>query len=40
MPQVVEELIANGRRVGAFEVEGDWLDVGQRDQLDLAREGA
>lgn len=39
MPAVLERLIADGLPVGAFELEGDWLDVGQRDQLDLAREG-
>ena len=26
-------------RVGAFEIEDDWIDVGQRDQLAHAREG-
>lgn len=40
MPQVIEGLLGDGERVGAFELEGDWLDVGQRDQLDLAREGS
>ena len=40
MPEVIEGLLADGGRVGSFEVEGDWIDVGQRDQLDLAREGS
>jgi hypothetical protein len=25
--------------VGAFEIEDDWIDVGQRDQLERARGG-
>jgi hypothetical protein len=29
----------NGERVGAFEIQDDWLDVGQRDQLRKARQG-
>jgi dTDP-glucose pyrophosphorylase len=40
MPEVIEGLLTDGWRVGSYEVEGDWIDVGQRDQLDLAREGA
>lgn len=39
MPDVIDGLLANGGSVGAFEVEGDWIDVGQREQLDLARQG-
>jgi dTDP-glucose pyrophosphorylase len=39
MPEVIDGVLAGGGRVGAFEVEGDWIDVGQRDQLAAAREG-
>jgi NDP-sugar pyrophosphorylase family protein len=37
MPDVVAAALAAGRSVGAFEIEDDWIDVGQRDQLDRAR---
>jgi hypothetical protein len=37
MPEIVAAALAAGRRVGAFEIEDDWIDVGQRDQLDRAR---
>jgi NDP-sugar pyrophosphorylase family protein len=37
MPDLVATALAGGRRVGAFEIEDDWIDVGQRDQLDRAR---
>ncbi len=40
MPEVIDELLGRGDPVGAFEVEDDWVDVGQRDQLIRAREGA
>jgi dTDP-glucose pyrophosphorylase len=39
MPELLEAALDRGERVGAFEVEGDWIDVGQRDQLDRARGG-
>ncbi len=39
MPGLLEGLIADGRPVGAFEIDGDWIDVGQRDELNRAREG-
>jgi len=39
MPEVIDTVLAEGGRVGAFEVEGDWIDIGQREQLDLARQG-
>ncbi len=39
MPELIARLLASGEAVGAFEVEGDWVDVGQRDQLARAREG-
>ncbi len=40
MPELIERLIADGERVGGFEVEGDWVDVGQREQLVRVREGS
>ncbi len=39
MPEVIERVLAAGQTVGAFEVEDDWVDVGQREHLALAREG-
>lgn len=39
MPDLIGELLDAGGRVGAFEIEDDWIDVGQRDQLDQARGG-
>jgi len=34
-----EECILRGDSLGAYEIEDDWIDVGQREQLQLAREG-
>jgi dTDP-glucose pyrophosphorylase len=39
MPEVIDRVLAAGEPVGVFEVEEDWVDVGQRDQLVRAREG-
>jgi dTDP-glucose pyrophosphorylase len=39
MPDLIEAVLERGDPVGAFEVEDDWIDVGQRDQLARAREG-
>ncbi len=39
MPEVVGRLLERGEPVGAFEVEDDWVDVGQREQLARVREG-
>lgn len=39
MPDVIDAALARGAPVGAFEVEDDWIDVGQGDQLRRAREG-
>jgi dTDP-glucose pyrophosphorylase len=39
MPRLVDDCIARGERVAAFEIEADWIDIGQRDQLKRAREG-
>ncbi len=40
LPDLLADAIARGEPVGAFEIEDDWLDVGQREQLERAREGA
>jgi NDP-sugar pyrophosphorylase family protein len=34
-----EECLRNDEKVGAFEIQDDWMDVGQRDQLRRARQG-
>ena len=39
MPELIGEVLDGGGSVGAFEIEDDWIDVGQRDQLDQARGG-
>jgi dTDP-glucose pyrophosphorylase len=39
MPDLIEEILAAGSLVAAFEIEDDWIDVGQREQLDRARTG-
>jgi dTDP-glucose pyrophosphorylase len=39
MPELIGRVLERGEPVGAFEVEDDWVDVGQRDQLARAREG-
>jgi dTDP-glucose pyrophosphorylase len=39
MPELLAQALAGREPVGAFEVEGDWVDVGQRDQLARVREG-
>ncbi len=39
MPDLVSAALARGERVGAFEIEDDWIDVGQREQLERARQG-
>jgi dTDP-glucose pyrophosphorylase len=39
MPDVLGQVLERGEPVGAFEVEDDWIDVGQREQLTKAREG-
>jgi dTDP-glucose pyrophosphorylase len=36
---LIENSIALGERVGAFRLIEDWIDVGQRDQLHVARHG-
>ncbi|MFH1475243.1 MAG: sugar phosphate nucleotidyltransferase [Chloroflexota bacterium] len=39
MPDLITDALARGEPVGAFEIEDDWIDVGQREQLDRARGG-
>jgi dTDP-glucose pyrophosphorylase len=39
MPDVIAEALARKMPVGAFEIEDDWVDVGQREQLVRARGG-
>jgi dTDP-glucose pyrophosphorylase len=36
-PDLIAELLADGVPVGAFEIEDEWIDVGQREQLAAAR---
>jgi dTDP-glucose pyrophosphorylase len=38
-PDLIGRLLERGDPVGAFEIEDDWIDVGQREQLARAREG-
>lgn len=37
MPELLSTVMASGGRVGAWEIEDDWLDIGQREQLERAR---
>ena len=37
LPALLEQCLARGETVAAFEIEDDWIDVGQRDQLKQAR---
>jgi dTDP-glucose pyrophosphorylase len=39
MPDLIATALNRGDRIGAFEIEDDWIDVGQREQLDRARSG-
>jgi NDP-sugar pyrophosphorylase family protein len=39
MPELIGDAIDRGEPVGAFEIQDDWIDVGQREQLDRARGG-
>jgi dTDP-glucose pyrophosphorylase len=40
LPELVGDAIERGESVGAFAIDDDWIDVGQREQLERAREGA
>ena len=37
MPDLIGRLLDRGEPVGAYEIEDDWIDVGQREQLESAR---
>lgn len=37
MPELLTRCIGRGEHVGAWEIEDDWIDVGQRAELDRAR---
>ncbi len=37
---LIQSCLDSGKRVGAWRVEDDWIDVGQRHELDRARNGA
>jgi NDP-sugar pyrophosphorylase family protein len=39
MPELVSGALERGEKVGAFEIEDEWIDVGQREQLERARRG-
>jgi NDP-sugar pyrophosphorylase family protein len=36
-PDLIADLLTAGEPVGAFEIEDEWIDVGQREQLAAAR---
>jgi dTDP-glucose pyrophosphorylase len=37
MPELIGRLLDLGEPVGAYEIEDDWIDIGQREHLELAR---
>ena len=37
LPALFDDCLARGERVGAFGIEGDWIDVGRQEQLKEAR---
>lgn len=39
MPELISRAMQTGASIGAWEIEDDWLDVGQHDQLERARGG-
>jgi dTDP-glucose pyrophosphorylase len=39
MPDLIGDALARDEAVGAFELEDDWIDIGQREQLERARRG-
>lgn len=39
LPSLIEECLSDGIPVGGFEIEDDWTDIGQREQLKAARIG-
>jgi dTDP-glucose pyrophosphorylase len=38
--ELIQSCLDGGKRVGAWRIEDDWIDVGQRHELDRARNGA
>ena len=40
MPDLIGRLLRRGDPVGAWDIDEDWIDVGHRDELARAREGA
>lgn len=38
IPDLVDQLITEGRSVGSFELDGLWIDVGSREELEVATE--
>ena len=39
MPQLIENCLAGRKKVGGFEIEEEWLDVGKLTELEKARKG-
>lgn len=39
MPDLIAMALARNEPIGVFEIDDDWIDVGQREQLDRARSG-
>lgn len=39
MTDLINDVLASGGKVGVFELTDDWIDVGQKESLDLARGG-
>ncbi|HNR95257.1 MAG TPA: sugar phosphate nucleotidyltransferase, partial [Kiritimatiellia bacterium] len=37
--EVANSLLRSGRRVGAFDLLNEWIDIGHHDQLRRARQG-
>jgi NDP-sugar pyrophosphorylase family protein len=40
MPDLIGRLLGRGDAVGAWDIDEDWIDVGHRDELARARDGA
>lgn len=39
LPALIDDCIVRGEAVSAFRVQDDWIDIGQKDALEAAREG-
>ena len=37
LPALIEQCLDKGESVGAFQIEGDWIDVGRKQELERAR---